>query len=91
VADPYSGVYARATVGALLTAPAKPLDAIGSAGVASTARVRRPDMAHIRCWLRLHVYRATTTDEGTKYLVCRRCGHESFPEPVSGRVDPAGW
>ncbi len=48
-------------------------------------------MAHIRCIFRLHDYRTSATDEGTKYLVCKRCGHESFPEPKGGRVDPAGW
>ena len=33
------------------------------------------------CKVHLHKYHAAATDEGIRYLVCSRCGKESFPEP----------
>jgi hypothetical protein len=46
-------------------------------------------MAGIRCSIGMHDYHATTNDEGNKYLVCVRCGKESFPNTSSGpRIVP---
>jgi hypothetical protein len=46
-------------------------------------------MARLRCLIGLHDNQVRTTDEGEKYLVCARCGKESFPEPAAGgRVVP---
>jgi hypothetical protein len=41
-------------------------------------------MAGFRCTLGMHDYHPTTNDEGSKYLVCARCGKESFPNTSSG-------
>jgi len=46
-------------------------------------------MAGFRCTLGMHDYHATTNDEGGRYLVCARCGKESFPNTSSGpRIVP---
>ena len=41
-------------------------------------------MAGLRCMIGMHDYHPTATDEGNKYLVCARCGKESFPNTSSG-------
>ena len=41
-------------------------------------------MAGIRCRFGMHSYHTTTNDEGSKYLVCARCGKETFPSSSSG-------
>ena len=41
-------------------------------------------MAGLRCLFGLHDNKVEVTDEGSRFLVCRRCGKESFPEPVAG-------
>ena len=43
-----------------------------------------PVMAGIRCRFGMHSYHTTTNDEGSKYLVCARCGKETFPSSSSG-------
>jgi len=46
-------------------------------------------MKDLRCVLAMHAYHPTTNDSGAKYLVCARCGKESFPSTSSGpRIVP---
>jgi ribosomal protein L37E len=46
-------------------------------------------MSDLRCRIGMHAYHPTTNDEGSKYLVCERCGKESFPSTSSGpRIVP---
>lgn len=54
---------------------------------------RRPAMSEpmkpqhqssLRCKLGIHGYVKFTNDEGGRYLVCSRCGKESFPPDSAG-------
>jgi hypothetical protein len=46
-------------------------------------------MPGIRCSLGMHEYYTATNDEGSRFLVCARCGKESFPNSSSGpRIVP---
>jgi hypothetical protein len=46
-------------------------------------------MAGFRCTLGMHDFHPKTNDEGSRYLVCARCGKESFPNTSSGpRIVP---
>jgi hypothetical protein len=38
----------------------------------------------LRCRLGLHSNVKATNDEGGRYLVCERCGKESFPPDSAG-------
>ena len=40
--------------------------------------------ATLRCRLGMHSYVKETNDEGGAYLVCARCGKESFPADSAG-------
>jgi len=40
----------------------------------------------LRCKVGIHGYVKTTNDEGVSYLVCRRCGKESFPGQSIGPI-----
>jgi ribosomal protein L37E len=41
-------------------------------------------MAGIRCLLGLHDNQKHTNDSGDAYLVCSRCGKESYPTGIAG-------
>ena len=40
----------------------------------------------LRCKVGIHGYVKTTNDDGVAYLVCRRCGKESFPGQSIGPI-----
>ena len=40
----------------------------------------------LRCKIGIHGYAKTTNDDGVSYLVCRRCGKESFPGQSIGPI-----
>ena len=40
----------------------------------------------LRCRVGIHSYVKTTNDEGVGYLVCKRCGKESFPGQSIGPI-----
>jgi len=38
----------------------------------------------LRCRVGLHTYIKAINDEGARFLVCERCGKESFPSDSAG-------
>jgi hypothetical protein len=54
---------------------------------------REVAMTHtsIRCLLRLHRYHWYSTDDGSRYQRCERCGHDRGPSEGGPGYAAAGW
>lgn len=72
---------ARHTVGVITRAPALRAAVTGRERIIEEDVMRKP----LRCRLHLHRFRVASTEDGSRFLRCRRCGKEETP------IGPGHW